>query len=97
MFCYYILVMLSNFSSRLAFLATRDQVADDIEKFIVCSIGGAREECGIHKEEAIKTLNTVLALCSVAIILYSMINFSYLLYMVWFQTVKNAMKNIFKQ
>ena len=78
-------------------MATRDQVADDTEKFIVCSIGGAREECEIHKEEAIKALNTVLALGSVAIILHLMINFSHLMYMVRFQTAKNAMKNIFKQ
>ena len=96
LFCYYILVMLSYFSAHMVHLMTKDELVAHTDKYVACSLGGAREECDEYKMEAVKLLDSVLALSTIAVLLYSLINFTHLLYVIRFQAVKDAMRKIVK-
>jgi len=76
---------------------TKDDLVASTDKYVACSLGGAREECEEYKMEAVKLLETALILFTIAISLYSMINFTHLLYVLRFQALKEAMRKIFKQ
>jgi len=76
---------------------TKDELVASTDKYVACSLGGAREECEEYKMKAVKLLDSVVALSTIAILLYSMINFTHLLYVIRLQAVKDAMRKIFKQ
>jgi len=97
LFCYYILVMLSYFSAHMVHLMTKDELVTNTDKYVACSLGGAREECEEYKMAAVKSLDTTLVLTTIAILLYSMINFTHLMYVIHFQTVKETMVKIFSR
>jgi len=97
LFGYYILVMLSYFSAHLVHLMTKDELVANTDKYIACSLGGAREECDKYKEEGVKLLDTALVFLTISILLYSMTNLMHLLYIIRFKALKDAMRKIFKQ
>ncbi|XP_065911528.1 uncharacterized protein [Dysidea avara] len=92
LFGYYVLVMLSYFSARMVLLMSKDELVADTDKFVACSLGGAREYCEKYKLEATKSLNAPLALLAIAVLLYSMISFTHLIYVIRFQTVREAIR-----
>ena len=75
-------------------LMTKDRLVANTDKYVACSLGGAREECEKYKTEAVKLLDTTLVLSSIAIMLHSMLNFTHLIYVISFQDVKKAMKKM---
>ena len=79
----------------MVLLMTKDQLVANTDKFVACSLGGAREECEEYKKEAVKSMDAALVLLTIAIMLHSIINFTHLLYVINFQAVKEAMKKIF--
>ena len=89
--------MLSYFSAHIAYLISKDELLADTDKFVACSLGGAREECEEYKLETIKSLSTSHALFTIAFLLYSMISFTHLMYVIRFQTVREAIKKIFNK
>ena len=78
-------------------LMTKDKLVADTDKFIACSLGGAREECEEYKMEAVKTLDTTLVIIIIAVTLYSMINFTHVMHVLRFQTVREAIKKLFNK
>ena len=89
--------MISYFSAQMVHLMSKDQLVANTDKYVACSLGGAREECEEYKTEAVKLLDTTLVLGSIAIFLLSMVNFTHLMYVIRFQDVKEAMKKIFNR
>ena len=79
----------------MVLLMTKDQLVANTDKYLACSLGGAREECKEYKNEAVKSLDAALVLTTVAILLHLMINFTHLMYVINFQAVKEAMKKLF--
>jgi len=78
-------------------LMTKDELVASTDKYVACSLGGAREECEKYKMEGVKILDTTLVLLTIYVSLSSMINLTHLLYMISFKAVKDAMRKIFKQ
>jgi len=76
---------------------TKDDLVASTDKYVACSLGGAREECDEYKMKAVESLDTTLVLITIAILLYSMINFTHFMYVIRFRIVKEVMIKIFSK
>jgi len=97
LFFYYSLIVLSYSTATMLIVTASDEHLDNFVKYSICSVGGYQDKCEKHREKALQSLATGLALFTVAIILFSFINLAHFLYIIRFQAVKNFMQKYFRQ
>jgi len=95
-FCYYAINYLVYLTALVIYLYVLHDYEENIFQYELCSAGGYKEECEIYKERAEDSLIPSTIMSTLSVILFSMINFSHLMYVVQFLELKKAIHDKLK-
>lgn len=97
LFCYYAVNFLVYLIALIVYLYLLvGPYGSNVFIYQFCSAGGYKEQCEIYKEKAEDSYIPTNIMSTLSVILFSMINFTHLVYIVHITTVKQAVKDILK-
>jgi len=91
-FCYYAINYLVYLAALVMYLYALHGYGVNIFRYEFCSAGGYKEECEIYRERAEDSFIPSTIMSTLSVILFSMINFTHLMYVVQFLELKKAME-----
>jgi len=96
LFCYYAINFLVYLTALVVYLYVLNKYGVSFFDYQVCSAGGFKEECEVHREkiEDLYIPSTVMSMLSV--ILFSVINFCHLMYVIHYQSARKTLRNALK-
>jgi len=96
LFCYYVVNFLVYLTALVAYLYVLNDYGVNFFDYQICSAGGYKQECEVYKEKAEDSSIPSTIMSTLSVILFSMMNFTHLMYVVHFRSAKKAMQGIFK-
>ena len=83
------------FLTLMLFIQNTDELEKYLYLYIFCSTGGYREECDAYKEKAFDSFTSRTILGVFVLLLISFLNYSHLMYVVQFSSIKKKIMKLF--